>query len=644
MNSEISENEQAQPQQNHPRSSRFWSQIMLSPAVTFCLSALFFAFCFTTLTIEPFDFDESVYRRMAEEMKSSGLWMSQPMFNGEAYNHKPPTYIAVLSVASRLLDEAGPMVSAYAGRSVSLIFSFLTLLLIHGTWRRLSDFNVALKSTEATQKSLSISPVYFSLLCFLPTIATTAILLDPLLVFFTTLFVCCEALRIQKQSVDEQDSALESDAALRLGAALGMSGATITKGLIGLVLPAGCVVVYSLGLTVFNHNLGSKNSLAAIRWRSLFTTFFKTGLSFFPQWMVGALFSGFFYAVVWVTGGSDFVGEFFIKHHFGRATSAMEGHDGSIFYYIPILLLGGGLTSAYVILMASTRLKALFNKSLWTAVRSQETPSPCAPIVPLWLLSWCVACVLFFSFLATKLPNYIWPVWPVLALLASLLSRDFLRWPPERPKKIFSFLARILGFALPLVFSVLVFGLYLWEPVLSKWVTLKPREAAIVESVLLRKQPLMIGFGLAGLSHFFAAFLMNSWIIRTLRGGDSLRISFAGVVRVLVALQLLGCLFLAIFVMPAAEEVMIGPVQQATRQASQLLAQGETLATADLYSPTVVSLRQERVTIGIGDGEWVFKDPLVRVVLTPVWNLSMCEAASFRVIQSAEYLRICVRP
>jgi hypothetical protein len=74
-----------------------------------------------------------------------------------------------------------------------------------------------------------------------------------------------------------------------------------------------------------------------------------------------------------------------------------------------------------------------------------------------------------------------------------------------------------------------------------------------------------------------------------------------------------------------------------------VLGVGDRLSTADLYSPPVVSASNEPVVLGIGDAEWLFADPKTTVVLTPIWNLSVCEKSGFDVALAVEYLRICLR-
>lgn len=598
---------------------------LLSPLITILMGGLVVLFCFRSFAVEPFDFDESIYRRMAEEMKAVGQWTSQPMFNGEMYNHKPPTFIGVLAFFSWILDGSDPQVTSFSSRFVSLLCSLLTAILIHRTWKRLIHRKDAEFFQDQHEFRLGISPVYFLLMCFLPTVASTAILLDPLLVLFTTLFVCCEGLRIA-----EPNRTLSRSFVLFFGSVLGMAGATATKGLIGLVLPAGSAVAFCLWQ--------NKHLLKGEKLQFVKEVILQGARRFFPPFVVASLISALFYWYLWTSGGSAFVEEFFIRHHFGRATSAMEGHGGSIFYYIPVFVLGGGLTLSW--LVSAFLIK---NKSQEIIRTTEQNSLPYLASVKVWFVSWSLVCLAFFSLLATKLPNYIWPIWPAIALLAALGG---LNRPPVVPRwfdKICFYLSAIVPFVLPFVFLTFAFTLLTWNTLFARVVHLKAREAAVLETILEHSGMLVLGFALSGVVLLFAAFLSRRWARIHLARGRMSELLSLGIARSLALLQVLACVLLMLFAVPAAEDILTTPIQQSTAKARMFLGRGEVLSTADLYSPNVVSSSRENVRLGIGDGEWIFTDPKTSVVLTPVWNLSACEKYGFDVAQGAEYFRICMR-
>lgn len=128
-------------------------------------------------------------------------------------------------------------------------------------------------------------------------------------------------------------------------------------------------------------------------------------------WLIFAAIALPWYLAVTLVKGPGFVEAFFLKHNVGRFAGAMEGHRGSVFYYLPVLLL---MTLPY------TGLLLLIGKR--------------------WREHWRddfgrYALILFFlvfvliSAAATKLPHYLlYGLSPLLVLLALELKRARSRW------------------------------------------------------------------------------------------------------------------------------------------------------------------------------------------------------------------------
>ncbi len=115
--------------------------------------------------------------------------------------------------------------------------------------------------------------------------------------------------------------------------------------------------------------------------------------------------------------GMAFIEGFFFKHNINRFNSSFEGHSGSLFYYIPVIILG---------LMPFTGLffTLLFNLKTLLSDRLNR-----------FLLIWFGFVFLFFSLSGTKLPHYmIYGYTPLFILMAralplSLHPRRFAFWP-----------------------------------------------------------------------------------------------------------------------------------------------------------------------------------------------------------------------
>ena len=102
--------------------------------------------------------------------------------------------------------------------------------------------------------------------------------------------------------------------------------------------------------------------------------------------------------------GMSFVNEFFFKHNISRFNTSFEGHSGSLFYYLPVILIG---------IMPFTGLFFTVLFKLKTLLSDKTNR---------FLLIWFSFVFLFFSFSGTKLPHYmIYGYTPLFILIARAL-------------------------------------------------------------------------------------------------------------------------------------------------------------------------------------------------------------------------------
>jgi 4-amino-4-deoxy-L-arabinose transferase-like glycosyltransferase len=158
--------------------------------------------------------------------------------------------------------------------------------------------------------------------------------------------------------------------------------ATLSKGLIGIVLPGGALILYSLVERDWK------------LWRRLHLA---SGVLVFlviaAPWFVAVSLRN-----------PEFVGFFFIHEHFTRFLTSEHHREGAWWYFIPILAVG--------ILPWLTVL-------VWT-VRRMWRNAPTATNGFRWerfALVWSAFIFVFFSASGSKLPSYILPIFPALALL-----------------------------------------------------------------------------------------------------------------------------------------------------------------------------------------------------------------------------------
>lgn len=123
------------------------------------------------------------------------------------------------------------------------------------------------------------------------------------------------------------------------------------------------------------------------------------------------------YGVQFAREGIDFWNGFFMKHNVQRFSSPLHGHDGSYFYYLPVL---------FFVLLPHT---GLFLRTLGTIKRARADETARF----LWL--WIGFVFVFFSLSGTKLPHYVLlGITPLFILMAQhrelLRSRLLLMIPP----------------------------------------------------------------------------------------------------------------------------------------------------------------------------------------------------------------------
>jgi len=132
----------------------------------------------------------------------------------------------------------------------------------------------------------------------------------------------------------------------------------------------------------------------------------------------------------------------------GRFMSPMEGHGGTFFFYVPILLLGFFPWSAFLPSVLYHVLKRW--KAYWSGQNfaSQEHDLE-------WFLSlWVVGLLIFFTLSATRLPHYIYPLFPASAILVALWWKRFFDQPAFSDWRISRWLLMGMGYVLGIAIIV----------------------------------------------------------------------------------------------------------------------------------------------------------------------------------------------
>ena len=335
--------------------------------------------------------DEGRYAEIAREMAVSGDFVT-PRLNGLKYFEKPPLQYWVTAAAFRAFG-----VHEWTARLWPALAGLLAVAAIGIAGRALGGpalgafAAVALAGTLWHAGMTQILSLDAGLACFLA--------------------IAFAALVIAQQP----GRTAGSQRAWMWLAWAALAGATLSKGPIGVVLPAGAVVVYSA--------LSRDYAL----WRRLHLV---SGIAIFL-----ALTAPWFIAVARVNG--EFLAFFFIHEHMARFLTEEHQRTGAWYYFVP-LALAGSLPWLAALVYGAPR--AWRDRGKRTGDFSWRRLA----------LIWAAFVFLFFSASGSKLPSYILPMFAPLALVAA----DLLVTLPPRtlvrltlPGAIFAFLVAVAVFA-----------------------------------------------------------------------------------------------------------------------------------------------------------------------------------------------------
>lgn len=298
--------------------------------------------------------DEGRYAEIAREMLVTGDWIT-PRYNGYLYFEKPPLQIWMTAIAFKLFG-----VGEWQARLWTALTGFGTILLVGFTGARIYSPRagwlaaLVLASSPMWVISGHMNSLDMGLSAFLVAALCSLLLAQTSLRASTTrywMWVCWSMMAL----------------------------AMLSKGLIGVAIPAMVFVVFSL---------------TSWDWRIWKRLHLFSGLALFL-----AISAPWFILVA--QRNPTFLQFFFIHEHFQRFTETTHSRTGPIYYFLPLLLLGflPWLTQTpHAIFLAWRERRLQFAKG--------------------WLLvCWFIVIFGFFSISQSKLPGYIIPVFPALALL-----------------------------------------------------------------------------------------------------------------------------------------------------------------------------------------------------------------------------------
>ena len=298
--------------------------------------------------------DEGRYAEMAREMLVTGDWVT-PRYNGYQYFEKPPLQVWATAAAFQVFG-----LGEWQARLWTAITGFLTILFIGFTGARIYNARAGWLAALV----LASSPMWV--------ISAHVNSLDMGLSAFLVAALCSLLLA---QTSSHQRSCRNWMWACWIFMAL----ATLSKGLIGVAIPAMVFITYSV--TAWDWKIWTR--LRLISGSILF-------LIITAPWFV-----------LIAQRNPAFLEFFFIHEHLQRFTQTAHSRTGPLYYFVPLLLIG---LLPWVLQLPGAMAQA------WRERRPTFSSG--------WLLAcWAIIIFVFFSISQSKLPGYIIPIFPALALL-----------------------------------------------------------------------------------------------------------------------------------------------------------------------------------------------------------------------------------
>ena len=367
-------------------------------ALLVVLAVLWFAGIGQRALINP---DEGRYAEIAREMVVTGDWLT-PRLNGLKYFEKPPLQYWVTAAAFSAFG-----IHEGTARLWPVLSTFLAVLFLGYVGLRLGGPRLGLYAAAALAGCAG-----FVINGHLLTLDGA---LGALLTVAFGAFVLAQ-----------RDGASPGECRRWMWLAwAAMAGATLSKGLIGVVIPGATLVLYSL----------ATRDLAV--WRRLHLV---SGLAIYL-----VLTAPWFVAVS--RANDEFIEFFFVNEHFRRYLTTEHRRVEPWWYFIPVFVAG---------MLPWLPVLGWGARRAWRDV-------PRAANGFSWrrfALVWAAFVFLFFSASGSKLPSYILPMFPVLSLVAAALLAGI------EPATLVRITRPLVGAAAVLLAGVL-FG---YEPVVRRFV------------------------------------------------------------------------------------------------------------------------------------------------------------------------------
>ena len=312
------------------------------------------------------DRDEGSNAEAAREMLETRDWVS-PTLNYEPRFAKPAFAYWIISTSYAVFG-----INEFAARFPSACLGIALILLQYGFLLRVCGRHVALLGAFILLLNLEVIGI------------SRMVLTDPELVFFTTFAAFSFWWGLEAQEYKWWRF---------LGLYVGMACAMLAKGPVGMIIPLLAIIPY-LGVTR--------------QW----TSFWRKGYPLLGL-VLFCVIAAPWYVAMFAIHGENYLAAA-QANTTGRFASPMEGHGGTILFYIPVLCIGFFPWSAF--------LPASLYQSVkdWKLFREDSSHGSLESKLALFSGIWIIGLFMFFTLSATRLPHYVFPLFPAASVLVAL--------------------------------------------------------------------------------------------------------------------------------------------------------------------------------------------------------------------------------
>jgi len=403
------------------------------------------------------DRDEGSNAEAAREMLETGEWIS-PTLNYEPRFAKPAFVYWLISGSYSLFG-----INEFAARFPSALSGLCVLLLQYAFVYRWLGAPLALLASIMLLLNMEFLAI------------NRLVLTDPELVVFTTLagYSFWQALYVSTKS----------SRWWFVGFYLAMGFAMLVKGPVGIIIPLVGVIPY-LMLTR--------------QWKR----FWQKGFPLLGMGLVILVAAPWYVAMFQIHGEAYWAAA--QANTTGRFMNPMEGHGGTLLFYVPILLLGFFPWSAF--------LPSVLYQSLqqWKAYWHGQRFATQEKNLEFFLSVWVVGLLIFFTLSATRLPHYIYPLFPASALLVALWWKRFqdMVSPPDWriPRRLLLGMGYVLGIAI-------ILGPTIFHQFLRQITKEFPAAVHVDFGWLPTMMGLVIILGTMGIRHCLDSETKRSWAV-----------------------------------------------------------------------------------------------------------------------------------